>query len=52
MKNIRMMPTERYWYLCPYCGQKLLIYDNTAQCNGVYLPCKRCGKEIEIKIKH
>lgn len=44
------IPIERKWYACPYCGQRLLIYDDTAKCGGVYLRCKRCGKEAEVKI--
>lgn len=35
---------------CDKCGQHLLIYDNTANCRGVFVKCKRCGKEVEIKI--
>lgn len=48
--NIKKPPLERKWYECPNCGKSLLIYDNTAVCSGVYMRCKKCGKEIEIKI--
>jgi len=40
------------WYECPYCKKKLLKFVKNAECNGVFLLCKKCGKEIEIKIKH
>lgn len=38
------------WYRCPYCGKKLLIYEDTAKCSGVYLNCRECKREINIKI--
>ena len=48
--KIKIPPIERKWYLCEKCGQRLLIYDNTAKSNNVFLKCKRCGHENEIKI--
>lgn len=42
--------TERKWYCCRHCGQKLLIYDDMAKCRGVYVKCKSCGREVEVKI--
>lgn len=42
--------TERKWFYCPHCGKKIAIYDNTAKSHGVFIPCKKCGREIEIKI--
>lgn len=44
------VPSERKWYACPYCGQNLLIVNDTAKCHGVFILCKRCGREVEIKI--
>lgn len=44
------LPIERKWYTCPCCGQHLLIYNDTAKCSGIYLRCKRCGRETEVKI--
>ena len=41
---------ERNWYECPKCGQKLLIYNNDASSEGVFILCKRCKHEVEIKI--
>lgn len=41
----------RKWYKCPVCGKNLIIYDNTAKCSGVFLKCKECKNEIEIKIE-
>lgn len=41
----------RKWALCPYCGAKTIIYDNTANCSGIFLLCKRgCKKEFELII--
>ena len=50
VENVLQIPTERNWYDCDKCGQHLLIYDNTANCRGVFVKCKRFGKEVEIKI--
>lgn len=36
MEHIIKIPTERKWFRCPCCGKKLLIYDDTAKCDGVY----------------
>ena len=43
---------ERYWAVCPHCGARVCIYDNTAYCSGVYKICTRgCKKEFELKIE-
>ena len=38
------------WYICPYCNKKLVKYKKGAKSKGVFLLCKNCKKEIEIKI--
>jgi len=39
------------WYYCPECGQKLLKYDDKeGKSRKVYIKCKKCRKEVEIKI--
>lgn len=46
-------PLERKWLLCPHCGAKTILYDNTANCSGVFLKCTRgCKLEFEVKIKN
>lgn len=45
---MKLPPLEREWYKCPHCGTKLLLFDNTANCKGVYIKCKTCKREIEI----
>lgn len=51
MEEIRKPPIERKWAVCPHCGAKLVIYDNTANCNGVFAKCTRgCKKEFELVI--
>lgn len=40
------------WYICPYCNKKIAKYKKDANSNGVFLLCKKCGKEIEIKINN
>lgn len=39
----------REWIRCPVCGCKLAIADNTARSHGIYVKCRTCKKEIEIK---
>lgn len=42
---------ERKWIVCTHCGAKHSLYDNTANCNGVFLKCSRgCKKEFELII--
>ena len=49
---MRKASTERKWIICPNCGAKHSLYDNTANCNGVYLKCTRgCKKEFELVIE-
>lgn len=36
------------WYNCK-CGQKLLKIDTTKKIEGVYIFCKKCKNEIEVK---
>lgn len=44
-------PLERFWLRCPHCGAKTLLYDNTAECSGVYAKCTRgCKREFELII--
>lgn len=51
-RDVKLPPTERFWLRCPYCGAKTILYDNTADCRGVYVKCTRgCGREFEVKIK-
>ena len=50
MKKIKYPSYKRQWYKCPLCGTKLCIYDNTANLiGGIFIKCKTCKKEIEIK---
>ena len=45
-------PVERKWIVCPHCGAKHSIYDNTAESHGVFLKCTRgCGAEFELVIE-
>lgn len=43
------------WFNCPYCGQKILKYDESqAISNALFIKCKgkNCGKTVEIKIRN
>lgn len=39
------------WYFCPHCGRKLIKYSSGATAERLYLKCRQCGKEVEIRIK-
>ena len=50
--KIKKPPLERKWLRCPRCGAKVMLYDNTAYCAGVYAKCTRgCRAEFEIRIE-
>lgn len=50
---IKIPPIERKWLLCPHCGAKTVLYDNTANCSGVHIKCTRgCKREFEIIIRN
>lgn len=38
------------WYKCPFCNKNLIKYEKGAISKSVFLLCKKCGKEIEIRI--
>ena len=38
------------WFKCPFCNKKLAQYNENAKSIGVFLLCKNCKREIEIKI--
>ncbi|MGN1165071.1 MAG: hypothetical protein ACI4S2_01420 [Lachnospiraceae bacterium] len=50
IKKIRIPPIERRWYKCPKCGAKLAIIDNTTRCSHLFIKCRVCKNEIEVKI--
>jgi transcription elongation factor Elf1 len=40
---------QKKWFVCPECKkQKLLMTDERAR-GGVFIKCKLCGKEVEVK---
>ena len=48
-----MVGSERKWIRCPHCNAKHSIYDDAAECHGVYLKCTRgCKREFELVIEH
>ena len=44
------MEERKSWYICPLCGKKIAIYKERAKCSKVFVICRGCRKEIEIKI--
>lgn len=49
-KRIKIPSTKREWVKCPNCNTKLAVADSDAECRGVYIKCRTCGAEIEIKL--
>ena len=44
--------TETKWARCTYCGAKHSLYNNMAECHGVFLKCTRgCKREFELVIR-
>lgn len=41
---------ERYWFTCPVCGQKICQFTEDAMSMKLYIKCKKCHNEIELKI--
>ncbi len=52
MENIKKPPVAKIWAKCPHCRKKLILYDNTATASGIWMKCKMCGYEFELKIKN
>ena len=45
-----MLKPKKIAYICPKCGRKMLArLVPDAKCKGVYVWCKACKTEIEIK---
>lgn len=42
---------RRLWYVCPICGKKLIRFRPGGSAQGIFLRCKHCKNEIEIKIE-
>jgi len=39
---------KKEWWLCPVCGQKLLMIDKSKNIEGVYIKCKKHNGEVEV----
>lgn len=39
------------WFQCPICGQKILKISAASKSEGLYIKCKKCKNEIEIKVE-
>lgn len=39
---------KKYVY-CPNCGKKLFRIENNSKYNNIYIWCKTCKKEINVK---
>lgn len=39
------------WAVCPFCRSKTVLFDDQAECSGVWMKCKRgCGMVFELVI--
>lgn len=50
MIKIKKPPIERKWAVCTHCGKNAVLYDDTANANGIWHKCKACGREYELRI--
>lgn len=41
---------NRTWYHCPKCGQKICMASSNASGKEIFIKCKKCKSEIEIRI--
>lgn len=49
---MRTLAIEKKWAVCPECGAKCVIYDDTADCHGVFCKCTRgCGTVFELVVE-
>ena len=37
------------WYICPICKNKLVKVADNFIAKGIYIKCKRCKNQIEVK---
>lgn len=46
-KNI----SGKTWFVCPHCGKKLCTVGRNARAYGVFLPCGKCRRIVEITVQ-
>ena len=50
--EVKIPPVRKLWAICPYCKAKTVLYDDQANCSGIWIKCRRgCGMEHELVIK-
>jgi transcription elongation factor Elf1 len=42
---------KRSWFSCPKCGQKICQFSSGAKVHELYIKCKKCHNEVEVKIE-
>ncbi|MCI8629226.1 MAG: hypothetical protein HFE57_06945 [Firmicutes bacterium] len=40
---------EMKWYTCPVCHNKLVKVADNFEARGIYIKCKKCKNQIEVK---
>ena len=48
---IKIKAMRKDWFTCKKCHKKLLLFNDIANSTGIFIKCKKCGYENEIKIK-
>ena len=52
---IKKPQLNQTWVVCPHCGAKVVLHDNTAECHGVFIKCTRnpnCRNVFELIIEN
>lgn len=42
--------SDRHWFECPICGQKICQFTDAALSFELFIKCKKCKNEIEIRV--
>lgn len=41
--------SNSYWITCPVCGRKLALCAQGVKVSGVFVRCRKCHEEVELK---
>lgn len=53
IRDVKFPVLNKMWAVCPHCGMKTVIFDNTANCSGVHVKCTRgCKMVFELVIEN
>lgn len=46
------MDEIKVWFVCPHCKKRILMHSPDAKSDKLYIKCKNCKREVEIKINN